>query len=314
MLHPAVAPLSLGNVGVLMFFVVSGFVIAEALDLFYRDQPARFLANRFLRLYPAYWAALPIAALCLWGTGQPISLGHVAIAVNVGLLPAFLPQLGTLPWISITWAVIAEFQFYIAAAATVAAASLLRRRAPVVAAVLVASLVLYGFVWATDAQRRFLRAFQFAPFFVAGVAAYLHMARPSRGAALLLLVSAALSLHAYVAYVGRAPGALATSTLLFAAAGALTISGARGTGAGPRRAPATAPRSPRLLMLPRQPSLGMEYCLAVYHGRLAPTDARVRDFAKCAAQSPVRRTFMTCRGQEIAMRRRSRSWAGAYRA
>jgi hypothetical protein len=42
-LPPWVAPLALGNVGVLSFFVLSGFVIAEAGDVFYPGMPHRFL-------------------------------------------------------------------------------------------------------------------------------------------------------------------------------------------------------------------------------------------------------------------------------
>ena len=58
LLFPPLKALSLGNAGVLTFFVVSGFVIAEALDRFYRGSPIRFLTNRALKLFPAYWVAL----------------------------------------------------------------------------------------------------------------------------------------------------------------------------------------------------------------------------------------------------------------
>ncbi|MDX1429000.1 MAG: hypothetical protein R3282_01880, partial [Rhodothermales bacterium] len=44
--------LSLGNVGVFSFFVLSGFVIAEALDVFYRGNVRGFAINRFLKIYP----------------------------------------------------------------------------------------------------------------------------------------------------------------------------------------------------------------------------------------------------------------------
>src|SRR5713226_5019935 len=58
--------LSLGNVGVLLFFVVSGFVICEALDIFYRDSALKFLLNRALKIFPAYWATLPLAYAITW--------------------------------------------------------------------------------------------------------------------------------------------------------------------------------------------------------------------------------------------------------
>jgi peptidoglycan/LPS O-acetylase OafA/YrhL len=56
-----VRPLALGNVGVFLFFILSGFVIAEALDIFYPGKPQRFLLNRFLPIYPTYWSACVVA-------------------------------------------------------------------------------------------------------------------------------------------------------------------------------------------------------------------------------------------------------------
>src|SRR5580700_9601293 len=60
-IHPALPPLELGNIGVFLFFVVSGFVICEACDIFYRGRLANFLLNRALKIYPAYWAAIILA-------------------------------------------------------------------------------------------------------------------------------------------------------------------------------------------------------------------------------------------------------------
>ena len=50
------------------FFVLSGFIIAEAIDVFYQRPAAAFLLNRVLRLGPPYWVAV-----------------IVSIAVHVGL-------------------------------------------------------------------------------------------------------------------------------------------------------------------------------------------------------------------------------------
>src|SRR5262245_1362248 len=51
-----------GWVGVEIFFVISGLVIARSA----RDSsPARFIAGRFLRLYPAAWVCAVLSALVL---------------------------------------------------------------------------------------------------------------------------------------------------------------------------------------------------------------------------------------------------------
>src|SRR6185436_6192013 len=65
-----IASLSLGNVGVFAFFVLSGFVIAEACDRFYPGAPQRFFINRLLRIYPTYWISCAIAL------GIYLTLGH----------------------------------------------------------------------------------------------------------------------------------------------------------------------------------------------------------------------------------------------
>ena len=50
--------IGIGNVAVMGFFVLSGFIITEALATFYAGRPVAFLANRLTRIAPPYWAAL----------------------------------------------------------------------------------------------------------------------------------------------------------------------------------------------------------------------------------------------------------------
>jgi peptidoglycan/LPS O-acetylase OafA/YrhL len=52
-----IAQIGIGNVAVNGFFVLSGFIIAEAVHLFYTGRPGAFLINRALRLVPPFWAA-----------------------------------------------------------------------------------------------------------------------------------------------------------------------------------------------------------------------------------------------------------------
>ena len=55
----------LGNVAVVSFFVLSGYVISEAVDVFYRGRPAgSFIGDRALRFgAPFYWAALAVSVI-----------------------------------------------------------------------------------------------------------------------------------------------------------------------------------------------------------------------------------------------------------
>src|SRR5271169_5849698 len=51
-----------------LFFAVSGFVLTHALHVAPRR---RFLAARFLRLYPGYWLAIVLSTLVAWLTTTP---------------------------------------------------------------------------------------------------------------------------------------------------------------------------------------------------------------------------------------------------
>jgi peptidoglycan/LPS O-acetylase OafA/YrhL len=236
-LSEEMAPLALGNVGVLLFFVVSGFVISEALDLFYRDCSSKFLINRALKIFPAYWAILPLAyAITALAAPDTLRTDPYALFVNLTLLTAYLPGSGSLLVVSIAWAVVIEFQFYFLAAATSFAGRVLQRRALVAGGAMTVALGLYLVIWWTGNHGRFYGGFQFAPFFVFGCLAYLAVSRRDARAFPLLLVAAILSVHGYYAYNARgdiAPGLwlgansarwnVIWSTVLFAALAGLFL-------------------------------------------------------------------------------------------
>lgn len=52
-----------GDLGVQLFFVISGFVIFLSAR---GSSPRAFVASRMARLYPAYWVAIPITTLVVW--------------------------------------------------------------------------------------------------------------------------------------------------------------------------------------------------------------------------------------------------------
>ncbi|RAI32306.1 acyltransferase family protein [Rhodoplanes serenus] len=69
-----------GHGAVIVFFVLSGFVLALSLSregaLTVRSA-AGFLLGRVLRLYPAVFAAVPLFALALWLAGRDVGFGQI---------------------------------------------------------------------------------------------------------------------------------------------------------------------------------------------------------------------------------------------
>lgn len=208
-----VATLSLGNVGVFCFFVLSGFVIAEALDRFYPQTPHRFLANRLLRIYPTYWAVCAVAVAVYIAVDHPeLSFDAKSLAAN--LLILYTPS-GTFFWISVIWAVVVELRFYFVAAVAGAVTTVVpRQQTLVLAAFAVAALTLYLVTWTLDFQR--LASFRYAPFFLLGMAGYHLVGYGSRRAAILAAASLPLVFHSYWLYNAVGPTAPVRTTLVFA--------------------------------------------------------------------------------------------------
>ena len=97
-----------GWVGVEIFFVISGFVIANSAS---RASPTQFLLGRALRLYPAVWvcATATLLVLLVFGTGSAIDFIrpyiHAMLLVPVGVTK---PSLDV-----VYWTLAAEMAFYL---------------------------------------------------------------------------------------------------------------------------------------------------------------------------------------------------------
>jgi peptidoglycan/LPS O-acetylase OafA/YrhL len=73
-----------GSVGVPIFFVISGFVIAGSAA---EGGAMRFLRRRIERLYPAIFVCAPVSALVWWAAGRPLGDNLLLLAKSILLLP-----------------------------------------------------------------------------------------------------------------------------------------------------------------------------------------------------------------------------------
>jgi peptidoglycan/LPS O-acetylase OafA/YrhL len=176
-----------GSVAVLVFFVLSGFVITEAAEKVYWGRPLQFAANRVLRIMPQYVMSLAL------------SIG--AIAMAVALVPGFLPnrlvpyaedQILTLrnmianllmilpgygqdrpPFIPYVWALRVEVFFYGLLAMTLWI-GIYQRRLSYITLLIVAALM-----FAAALNQMGPGLFAFLPYFALGIAAYFTTRAPS---------------------------------------------------------------------------------------------------------------------------------------
>jgi peptidoglycan/LPS O-acetylase OafA/YrhL len=99
--------LDLGRVGVVAFFLVSGYVIPLSLA---GQTLAGFAVRRFFRLYPVYWLAFAVFLLTdLLATGSVDGAGVTALILNVLMLHGLLGVVSILPP---SWTLSIELLFY----------------------------------------------------------------------------------------------------------------------------------------------------------------------------------------------------------
>jgi peptidoglycan/LPS O-acetylase OafA/YrhL len=109
--------MDMGFAGVYLFFVLSGFLLAQpfasaALQGRHRPALRRYFKRRVLRVFPAYWAQLIIilAAGAWFVTWRELSpgelLGHALMFLNIGPQPVEA-------MVSVWWTLPVEFSFYL---------------------------------------------------------------------------------------------------------------------------------------------------------------------------------------------------------
>ena len=199
-----VAPLALGNVGVFSFFVLSGFVIAEACDIFYPGTPHRFLLNRFLRIYPTYWAVCGVAIAIYISIPHPeFNSSNYSIFANLTIILGERLPSNEFRLLSLIWAVGIELRFYIVAAIITYADHLLSHRKILKSGWIIffsglILLILYFVALMTDFNR--ISVIKFMPFFALGFVYYRWLKYRSSGSIFIGVLMLFSSVQSYIIY------------------------------------------------------------------------------------------------------------------
>lgn len=97
-----------GRVGVVLFFIISGFVIPSSLSGPRLSGVRTFVFRRFFRLYPLFWLSMLIAMLPIGMNALPIE--QFRIGANATMFPGLL---GSYPLIGVYWTLEVEMFFYL---------------------------------------------------------------------------------------------------------------------------------------------------------------------------------------------------------
>jgi peptidoglycan/LPS O-acetylase OafA/YrhL len=106
--------LNLGNFGVVLFFLVSGFIVTHS---GFQERPRQYAVKRFLRIYPMLAVAVLLAALLFLVHLHPVTTGELStvtpftVVTNASLVNYLLEPQVVL--VVVTWTLIIEVLFYL---------------------------------------------------------------------------------------------------------------------------------------------------------------------------------------------------------
>ena len=194
--YPQAAPYAIyGYLGVNLFFLISGFVIAASAEG--RSWQA-FSIARFARIYPGFLICMLLSAVVLAFSGNA-ALGVTGTQV-LGNLLIFAPALGQ-PFVDgVYWSIVLELVFYGWVAIAIAAGLFCRFKLELVAGWLLLSM-LNELVLGSGALRLLLIT-EYGPYFAAGILLH-HITAHGRSAEALLLLAAAFLLSCNTIQLGR---------------------------------------------------------------------------------------------------------------
>ncbi|HEY6942111.1 acyltransferase [Dokdonella sp.] len=101
--------IDVGRIGVVAFFLISGYVIPFSIRPERTAPVGTFLIKRFFRIYPAYWLSIPLGAFATcWLWGRPFGVRE--FLVNLTLLQDFF---GVTAAEGLYWTLLVEWAFYL---------------------------------------------------------------------------------------------------------------------------------------------------------------------------------------------------------
>lgn len=164
--YPEAAPFAIyGYLGVNLFFLISGYVIAWSADG--RDA-LDFAAARFIRLYPGHFAAMSVTFMVMGIAG--LSAFPVGASQYLANLTMLAPAFGHSFMDGAYWSIVLELVFYFWVAAALVFGLFERRRLDLAASWLLLS-VANEFLFDSE-PLRLLFITEYAGFFAGGIVAY----------------------------------------------------------------------------------------------------------------------------------------------
>ena len=194
--YPEVAPYAIyGYLGVNLFFLISGFVIAwSAEGRHWRD----FAIARFARIYPGFVVCMTITFIVMWLAGNPaFPVSALQYAAN---LFVFAPALGQPFMDGVYWSIVLELVFYGWVAVALFCGIFDRWKLELIAgwlALCASNELLVG-----SGAARILFVTEFGPLFAAGVL-FRHLQTRGRSLEALMLLAAAFLLSTNTMSVTR---------------------------------------------------------------------------------------------------------------
>lgn len=153
-----------GELGVQLFFIISGYVIFWSLNRI--NKPVDFVYYRFSRLYPTYWAAIIITCTLVYVYGLP---GRTVSPTNVGWNFFMFHNYFGVPNVDgVYWSLKIELTFYLWIFITYKLRILNRIDYVMLLMLLVTTLFKFNLIDLHDVSKRLLLV-QWGPFFFIGI-------------------------------------------------------------------------------------------------------------------------------------------------